>query len=222
MLFFIHIPKTAGVSVFDALRRMAPNRIAWHTGPETLPAKFFSASDIRKSISIYGGHFGYEQIRNFLAPGDKIYSAIRDPIERVFSYYNHVTVRDPKHPLLDQIRGLRLIEAAEVCSRFRWDITNSQCWYLSGTKKFTDARRVVAAGEIQVFTMSQLNLMVRHMSLDCGVSDPPEVIAYNVAQNDYKMNILPEEREFVNDLNREDKRLVEYVFSQLAPTLPTR
>jgi Sulfotransferase family len=215
MLFFFHIPKTGGTSLYNALRRMAPDRLAWYNGPDTAPPKFLSAPEARRTISIYAGHFGYGQIRTFLAPGDKMYSVIRDPVERVFSHYNHVAVRDRKHPLHEQIKDLPIIEAAKACPIFRSEITNILCFYLSGTRKFEDAKHVVFTEKIQVYDISQLNLLMSHIAIACGVGSPPKVGADNVSENDYGARVTMEERDFVMGLNEEDIKLFLHLKAEL-------
>jgi hypothetical protein len=207
MLFFLHIPKTAGTSVYNALHQMAPGRVAWYSGPTDTLTRFLSTPGIRGSVTIYGGHFGYKQIRGFLAPGDKIFSVIREPVERVLSTYNHVAVRDPTHPLHEQLKNLSIIEAAKASSLFRMEISNRQCFYLSGTTIFEDTRQVVIDGNIQVYTTSQLGLLISHMAAACGVSDPPEIGSHNVAEDDYKARATAEEIELINQLNWEDCKL---------------
>jgi hypothetical protein len=209
MLFFIHIPKTAGTSVFGALHQMVPGRVAWYT-PQNTPAQFFATPGVRTSISIYGGHFDFGQIRNFLAYGDKVYSIVRNPVERVFSYFNHLLYRDPNHPHHEYIKNLRIIAAASALSQFKFEITNAQCWYLSNIPTFEGAKNVIESYDVHIYRISQLGRLLQDMASDLGIGDLPQIGHENVAQNDYKLHFSAEEREFVNRLNEEDWKLFKY------------
>jgi hypothetical protein len=210
MLFFIHIPKTAGTSVYNALHQMVPGRVAWYTGPDDTLTRFLSTPGIRGSVSIYGGHFGYGHICGFLTPGDKIFSVIREPVERVFSTYNHVSIRDSDHPLHEQIKGLSICEAVLRCPEFKIEINNRQCFYLSATPMFANTMKIVSDNNITVYTMSQLGLLIKHVAIECGVSDPAEIGYDNVAENDYRACATAEEIEMVSRLNEEDCKLFAY------------
>lgn len=207
MLIFIHIPKTAGTSVYNALWRVASDKLAWYSGPETRPQIFFSMPNVRNSIRIYGGHFGYGQIRNFLSADDKVYSVIRDPVERVFSHFNHIAVRDLQHPFHDQIKGRSIIDASRVCPQFARDITNNQCWFLSGSRKFEDACRIINEDDINVYDISQVNRLVEHIARECEIPDTPKVAVDNAGKIGYTSQITKEEKEFVINLNKEDRKL---------------
>ncbi len=210
MLFFIHIPKTGGTSIYNALRSMIPDRLAWYTGAISNVQSFLSTPENRRSVSVYAGHFTYFHIKEFLTLEDKIFSVIRDPIERAFSHYNHILVRDKNHPLHHEIRDRSIIEASKASPRFASEISNHMCLYLSGTRNCEETKSIVLAKRIKIYSMGHLNLMVKHLGEECGVTLPREVSFDNAADNDYMAQVTPEEIDFVRELNKEDSNLFSF------------
>ena len=160
MLFFIHIPKTAGTSIYDALQDMIPDRLARLIGPATAVQSFLSNPSGRRLPSVYFGHFGYHDIKPFVGPDDRIFSVIREPIERAFSTYNYILLRDKSHPLHPEIANRTIIEAVKASPKFELEINNCICRYLSGTRNFEYTKSIVTDKGIKLYTVDQLDLMI--------------------------------------------------------------
>ncbi|UHD14509.1 hypothetical protein LT988_14495 [Thiocapsa bogorovii] len=124
--YFVHIPKTAGMSVKRWIARGAEA-----TGGRLFPGAFmedlFNFEDAR-SYSHFAGHFG-----GFLAPYLRrpIRSAtlLRDPVQRVISHHAH-GARDPNLPLHAIIKG-RSLEHVINDSSARGYLENFQAKFLA-------------------------------------------------------------------------------------------
>src|SRR5215204_3175629 len=92
-IFFIHIPKTAGVS-FKAVLRDAFGKES--ICPIAYEADFFRRpSENLHHYRVFSGHHSYYLAR--ILPGPlKILTFLRDPIRRAISAYTHV-MRDRRH-----------------------------------------------------------------------------------------------------------------------------
>ena len=213
MLFFIHIPKTGGTSIYNALRTMLPDRLVWYTGPGEEIRNFLSNPENRLSKSVYAGHFTYSAIKKVPDSGDKIFSIVREPIERAFSHYNHISLRDTNHPLHLEIRNLSIKEAVNASPRFATEMSNHTCAYLSGTNSCEETKATVIAREMKLYSMNQLNLMVRDIAKECGVLRAPEIAFDNASENDYMSQVTREEMDFVKRLNEEDCKFYSYFMS---------
>lgn len=95
-MLFIHIPKTAGVSVgrslreaFDTFRGVEWNNIAQSFRQETRAATYAQTSEAKRQVIM--GHFGWPEMqiwRNNEMPM-KCATIFRDPIARTISNYNY-------------------------------------------------------------------------------------------------------------------------------------
>lgn len=105
MLFFIHIPKTAGTSVRRALEDAAPRRLlpVYNDQPKrTLDHALARA----QADSIVFGHFSYGLHEKFGA-GPAYATVLRNPVDRVVSWYNYVSSR-PNNPKYELTRNASL------------------------------------------------------------------------------------------------------------------
>lgn len=91
LLYFLHIPKTAGTSFMKFLRGFIPEN-------EIFPGHFWA--ELRDNLpsnwekyKLIWGHYGYGLI-NILPSPTTVITMLRDPVERTISHYHH-TVVDP-------------------------------------------------------------------------------------------------------------------------------
>ena len=100
---FVHIQKTAGTSMVDLFRRhYQEKQIISHgdylSGVEHFSFNFWKIN--RKVISDFhnirflSGHFGYDFAKQFM-PSRYSFTFLRDPVERVLSFYYFCRTRDP-------------------------------------------------------------------------------------------------------------------------------
>ena len=100
---FLHIQKTAGTSIVDSLRQhYRENHIISHgdylravpypTNETSIDAEF--VANLR-NVRFLSGHFGYDFAKPFM-PERYSFTFLRDPVERVLSFYYFCQTRDPK------------------------------------------------------------------------------------------------------------------------------
>jgi hypothetical protein len=91
-LYFLHIPKTAGTSISQTLHQIAQVKKQELVGPILLD--HLASIPNWKESNFLAGHLG-------LLPLDynfQYFTVLRDPLERLYSYYSHVK-RDTHHYL---------------------------------------------------------------------------------------------------------------------------
>lgn len=112
LLYFVHIPKTAGTSFGQELRRrLQPNlRLSLDYGPDAKPMheqrslvvdEFLGQAD-RDDIRFASGHIPFRYCRKIAKerPNTHFVTFLRDPIDRIVSDYRYQTTT--AHPLRDQ------------------------------------------------------------------------------------------------------------------------
>jgi hypothetical protein len=139
-IFFLHIPKTAGSALYNALVRLIGDRNVLSVSDRLLPVAFgdtYSPSQIDGiGIQIVRQHRTYDFLRFFPRPAYVI-TMLRSPLSRIISYYRYVK-SVPAHPLHKIVVDgqLDLEEFLDIAPPF--DTYNSQTWRLCGSEIFLD------------------------------------------------------------------------------------
>ncbi len=89
-LYFLHIPKTAGTSISAMLGDIAQNKGMTFQSPFLLD--HLEKSSGWKDVNILSGHLALLPLKYDF----KYFTIIREPVERLYSYYKHVE-RDEAH-----------------------------------------------------------------------------------------------------------------------------
>lgn len=137
MIFFHHIPKTAGTTINDAVYALNPETtlIVGREGPAALEGE-----DLSRLLFI-GGHLPIHTIRHRVPSGSLHIATLRDPLLRIVSHFE-MAYRDDA------------VFREEICSMDKWGIgfdtfyrrfiveaklTNLACAYFSPLPFFYDA-----------------------------------------------------------------------------------
>ena len=83
-LVFLHIPKTAGQSVHAALTEIAGQENVSPIRVHTQVAR--GQPQMPTGYSVYSGHIDWTELPE-LPPGRKVFTVLRDPLERIASFY---------------------------------------------------------------------------------------------------------------------------------------
>ncbi|MFC1706174.1 hypothetical protein ACFL59_05025 [Planctomycetota bacterium] len=112
LLYFLHIPKTAGTTLFEILRkRFKPEEAVSAEGDVFLDLCCRSSPEDRARYRLMRAHFGYGVYR--LLPRRPVFvTMLRDPVARVISVYKHIR-RIPHHRLNREVIELGLLEFLE-------------------------------------------------------------------------------------------------------------
>ena len=145
-VYFLHIMKTAGTSLVNALGAVAGERLCLtQMFLDYLP---FVPEPVLTGAALVAGHLGYAAVP-LLARGTRVVTVIREPVSRVLSHYSHLR-RDPA--VVDQTSELALEEFVRS-TRWRPLVENFQARHLvhdvdaSGAwERFSPPERLAALG----------------------------------------------------------------------------
>jgi len=135
-VLFLHIPKTAGLTMFDILNREygRTNIYTFPGGRERLEKsinKFISFPENKKrKYRLLRGHFSFGLHRSMPGPCTYI-TILRDPVKRVASHYRYVKHTE-KHALHQQIVTEKMDLASYVTSGINPEMDNGQTRLLAG------------------------------------------------------------------------------------------
>ena len=148
---FLHIQKTAGTSMTEAVRPYYQNDIVSHG--DYLEHDTASLKNMR----FISGHFGFEYARLFM-DGRYSFTFLRDPIERILSLYYFSRTRDPaEYPIYRVAHELDLsgyLRAASIgttsrhtCGTSRLGNSRAAGMILSNDKSLISLRRRSWSGQ---------------------------------------------------------------------------
>lgn len=126
---FMHIQKTAGTSIVQmAAKHYGKDNVCSHGD--------FVGKSLQEMVRFpfVSGHFGHTLAKPLMHDRYS-FTFLRDPVERVLSYYSFCRSRDPTefHMYQDaQSLGLKdFLQAALSDKKMKWPIYNGQTWYLA-------------------------------------------------------------------------------------------
>jgi hypothetical protein len=130
-VIFLHIPKTGGITLQSVINAQYPAERVYSIGADI-------NADIRRlralpeaerhRLQVVQGHMSFG-LHQFLAPGARYVTILRDPVARALSDYYYVT-GTPGHPLHPAVRGMRLADYLD--SGLTGQLSNGQTRLLSG------------------------------------------------------------------------------------------
>jgi hypothetical protein len=133
LVIFLHIPKTAGTTLKHITRRQySPSETFEFYSLTQQPAKgittFASLPPQRKAkIKFVTGHIGFG-LHQFVEKPVTYITVLRDPIERVISFYYFLVRQSPNHPSLEGCKNLaEFIQSVDL-------VKNDMTKYLSTIK----------------------------------------------------------------------------------------
>jgi hypothetical protein len=134
LLLSLHIPKTAGSTLLNALSSWYPEqqRLIVHEGKDEPGLETLSAEQ-REGLGFVHGHFTYGIHELFDRPSSYI-CFLRDPVDRLISLYYFIR-QNPRHPRHNAVvsSGMSLSEFA--ISGLSPEIENGQTRMLSGRRE---------------------------------------------------------------------------------------
>jgi len=168
---FLHIQKTAGTSIVDLARNHYGNDNVTSHGDHLdgfsefpLKDKYFSPEDVKSrfgSVPFVSGHFGYDFSKH-LMDGRYSFTFLRNPAERILSFYYFCRTRDPhefgiyrlsQEVSLDEFLAMGLeIPAVKAC------IWNTETWQLAHGYGNSDGRNI-----LQFSQNEMLDLAIKHI-----------------------------------------------------------
>jgi len=159
---FLHIPKTAGSTLHKTLK--SDVQIAWYKTPFYYPTM---AEMKASNAQLIAGHMNLNQVLS--CSPRKIYTIIRDPVERVVSEVRYIQ-RQTKHHLHERFKNERLADIIAPDHPNVQALTNRMCKCLS-SKKARGAIRKLRDHNISVAVIENFDHVLRAICDDLGVKD---------------------------------------------------
>jgi hypothetical protein len=199
---FLHIQKTAGTTIIEAVRRHYRNDIVSHGDYLNC-----DAASLKKTAFI-SGHFGFEYSRQFME-GRYSFTFLRDPVERILSLYYFSRTRDPaEYPIyraaheMDLAEYLRAGFDREDIKAYVW---NQQAWQLACGWNDPRQRRITDFTDEQILDRAKTHLREFHyiglaetfaadskaILADLNVPTPASLVPANVTPQRPHRNDLP-------------------------------
>lgn len=137
ILIHIHVPKCAGTSINRFLAKKFPERCLTYSNPEVRSE--FMKLTVQERDSRYSavrGHL-YYGVHSYFSRSCQYFSVLRDPIERVCSYFNYVHLVKEHHNhafFKENIRSIEDLSSELVLSNdsLRVNMNNYACRAYSG------------------------------------------------------------------------------------------
>jgi len=137
VLFFVHIPKTAGSSLIEILDKHFSSEeiLPLHSASSSKSFEAFPAKQLEK-IRLVHGHFPYgpfdRGIYRYIVKNPVCITMLRDPIKRTISEYQHILRRfENRHHHAVLSEGLSLFDFASD-PRFSKNVVNRQTYMVAG------------------------------------------------------------------------------------------
>jgi hypothetical protein len=130
---FLHIPKTAGTTLHDIIERQYAHDTIYTFGSDAHAAvkefKNLSFAE-REKIQLLRGHMAFG-LHEFLPATNQYFTVLRDPVQRVISYYNFI-LRTPDHYLYEVVQTGNLSLFELLKSELPLMMNDAQVRLLSG------------------------------------------------------------------------------------------
>lgn len=217
-LVYIHCEKSAGTSQRSLfVKNYGREKIFWH-GLDHKKYPDGSYKDIENYL-IFGGHISYLDLTS-ISNRCLFTSVIREPISRAVSLYHYFCENAPEEQRLQWIeKGLdktSMLRTIEKVPGFRKQITNMQCYRLSGKKDFDMTREILSTDNFLVGHFGNLEAFNARLGeiLDWKHTSLGQ---HNTAKrSDYQSEILsePHLRDLILELNQEDAKLYEFIVTE--------
>ena len=133
-LYFTHLPKCAGTSVYYYLEKHYPKRVIFRTNSRN-PKKSFEHfqslnQQTRHRYRLIAGHQPHQMIE-YIHPDSVTFTIFRDPVERIISHYYFVK-RDKQNYLHDWVINEDIQLEAYVTSGKSWELRNYYTTFFTG------------------------------------------------------------------------------------------
>lgn len=143
-VLFVHIPKTAGISVYnalaDAIGRDHSIRFATNSNVDRENYLKMTENEIRK-LRLLSGHFPLPFFLKKPISDFKLISVLRNPIDRELSAYFYVKTQ-PKHPL--NTKWFKTLDLYRYLDhREQQGNINPQCMHICGERLFEKAKLTI-------------------------------------------------------------------------------
>ena len=207
---FVHIQKTAGTSIIDLIRQHYQQKYVMSHGDYLAGvdhARFKNDSWIDEqliskfhNVSFLSGHFGYDFARLFM-PERYSFTFLRDPVERVLSFYYFCRNQDPNeyeiYRLCQQLSLDEFLKKGLEHSEVNAHIWNNQVWQLACGFGNPENRGLSSFGPEEL-----LDRAIKHLDRFSyvGFTETFEEDRDNILKD---LDICPPKEKFASNANRD-------------------
>ena len=173
---FMHIQKTAGTTITEAVRRHYRNDFVSHGDYLNR-----DAASLKKTAFI-SGHFGFEYSRQFM-DGRYSFTFLRDPVERILSLYYFSRTRDPgEYPIYRAAHTLGVadyLRAGFDREDIKTYVWNQQAWQLACGWNDPQQRKITDFTEEEILERAKAHVMQFHYIgfAETFAADSKEILA---------------------------------------------
>lgn len=230
LLSFVHIPKAGGMSFNAHLAYIyGCYMVKYHS--QFNPNLFEETTpESSREILCISSHYGFGIHRFFgsnkpLTPkdnGDGLFSdrtiryvtIVRNPLERMVSYYNFVTTFEPHHHY-KMTNKMDIYEFYDYLDqRNDIELKNLQCYLITGrsSRKFEDARKIIDHHYFAAAPVEKSTEFIEYLNKKLKWPDDVQYIIRNVSPKKITpKEIEPQLKKFLLKSNSEDYKLYNYV-----------
>jgi len=209
-ILFVHIPKSGGMSLYNALADAVgvKNSIRFYSASDEQQKKYLAMDDkaLRK-YSLISGHFSYPFFLKKAISDYKAITIIRDPVDRELSAYFYMKTYQ-EHPMYANLKNIDFYEFLN--RRLKRKQGNRHCLQISGERSFEVAKKTIDDNYFLVSTVEYMNEFCEILQRNLGLGK------INIKRDNetlFRMSrkeLHPELIEKVIQLNHEDIKLYNY------------
>ncbi len=204
-LAFVHVPKTAGMSLHTELKKYFGKKKSIRFGNQEERFLFLSMeSEQLKNYDYVGGHISFEELSKKGIHYPTI-SVVREPVRRLISLQHYITNSDLKEHQGVSFNSIELL----LQDIFSQKAFNMQCWHLCGRPSFELAVQSIRKNNIFVVPLEYYQDLVDTLSGLLGT--PLSNLRRNVTQYKNSVDVDELKHDLFDPIIGEDKKLFSYV-----------
>lgn len=204
-LSFVHIPKTAGLSLHDELEKHYGKACSLRVGSREDRCFFLSMSTEQLyKYNYIGGHVSVEELskKEINYP---IISVVREPVKRLISLQNYLTNSNR-----NEHQGINYESIEQLLKNMLHEgQINMQCWHLSGKHSYDCAIESIKNNKIFVVPLEHYQDLIDTLSNLLGT--PLSNRRSNVTQYKTSINSDNLNNEILDHIIGDDNKLFSYV-----------
>ena len=169
-VIFVHTPKTAGMSLYEALEAWAtPERSLRYArgGREDWERHRRLTDEDIEQLRLIAGHIGFSAFEDDSRFDDwNVITVVRDPVRRILSLYSYA-IGSKSHPWHELVAGGDLEDYLDFLAKDGFN-TDSQCQMICGSKRSDRAFDVLESRFFAAASIENLDPMLEILSKRLG------------------------------------------------------
>ena len=218
-LVFVHIPKTAGSTFVDSMRHSFPHQTVFAYNPDAQASLVAGEALPRVTPFCVGGHIPLYRLRQLDFASTVFLSFVRDPVARLFSYYQFSRCNAIENATSDAARSENFLGFLGFLSQNRPRILrNQQCRFLAGTEaqsqdiamSFRKLRRGLRDVPLFIAPSEHCSELLAHCARVMFAGQPLREMSQKVSAHKTSAEMARSDRRFILRHNKADKALLRY------------